>query len=170
MAYDYDKLYESTPQALGEPTQVFVDFFEKQSGAILRVLDVGCGQGRDALFIARKGHRVVGVDLSPNGIRDLVSAAIKENLDIEGIAVDITAFAPEGEFDVILIDRTLHMLPKKERLEVLERLICSVPKDGWVLIADERSNMQGFKQVFTASADTWDAELDTRGILFVKRS
>ena len=166
MAYNYDKLYESTPQALGEPTQVFVDFFERQGGETLRVLDIGCGQGRDALFIAGMGHSVVGVDLSPNGICDLINTANEKNLDIEGVVADIETFVPEGEFDVVLIDRTLHMLPEKERLEVLERLICTVPKDGWVLIADERSNIQGFKNVFAASTDAWETELEVRGNIF----
>lgn len=169
MAYDYDTLYRSTPEALGEPTQVFVDFFEQRRDQTLRVLDVGCGQGRDALFIARMGHRVVGVDLSPNGIRDLITAANTENLDIEGIAADIVTFVPEGVFDVILIDRTLHMLAERDRLDVLERLIRAVAKGGWVLIADERSNMQGFKDVFGACADAWDTELDARGTLFLRR-
>jgi cyclopropane fatty-acyl-phospholipid synthase-like methyltransferase len=52
-------------------------------------LDVGCGQGRDALFIAIKGHRVVGMDISANGIRDLKDVASRENLPIEGIVADI---------------------------------------------------------------------------------
>lgn len=170
MAYDYDKLYGSTPQALGEPTQVFVDFFERNAAESLRVLDVGCGQGRDALFIARRGHSVVGVDLSPNGIRDLNEAANKENLAIEGVVADISAFDPVGEFDVVLIDRTLHMLPEKDRLDGLARLIAAVPHGGWVLIADEVSNMRGFKDVFAASEQTWETVLDTGSSLFLQRS
>ncbi len=170
MGYDYDKLYRSTPQALGEPTQVFVDFFVRNAAQTLRVLDVGCGQGRDALFIARKGHSVVGVDLSPNGVRDLRNAAKRENLDIEGVAADILTYLPEGQFDVLLIDRTLHMLPETERLAVLERLIRYVAKGGWVLIADERSNIQGFKDVFTANPEIWETELEARGILLLRRS
>ena len=170
MAYNYDALYGSTRQALGEPTQVFVDFFERQKGKTLRVLDIGCGQGRDAVFIARMGHNVVGVDLSPNGIRDLINAAIKEDLDVEGVVADIETFVPKGEFDVVLIDRTLHMLPKKERLDVLKRLIGTVPKGGWVLLADERANMQGFKDVFAASGEVWETELDTGGTIFLRHS
>lgn len=169
MAYDYDALYETTPQALGEPTRIFVEFFERQKGVALRVLDIGCGQGRDALFIARMGHHVTGVDISPHGIRDLTEAASSENLDIEGHAADIVSFVPEGLFDVILIDRTLHMLPEKERLEVLERLIGFVPKGGWVLIADERVNIKGFKNVIAASAEVWTTELEAGGNLFLRR-
>lgn len=169
MAYDYDKLYGSTPQALGEPTSIFVDFFEQRNEKALRVLDVGCGQGRDALFIARLGHSVVGVDLSPNGIRDLLAMARQESLAIEGIAVDIIEFAPDGDFDVILIDRTLHMLPEKDRLEVLTRLVQNVRSNGWLLISDERSNIQGFRDVIAANSGTWKSELDTRGNLFLQR-
>ncbi|WP_371225039.1 class I SAM-dependent methyltransferase [Roseovarius sp. 2305UL8-3] len=170
MAYNYDKLYGSTPQALGEPTSVFVEFFQGLTGASLRILDVGCGQGRDALFIARMGHRVVGVDLSPNGIRDMVAAAERENLQVEGIVADITSFVPEGTFDILLIDRTLHMLPKDAQPETLGRLIRSVSETGWVLIADERSNMEGFKRVFANSPVAWSAELDKGGTLFMRRS
>lgn len=147
MAYDYDKLYGSTAQALGDPTQIFVDFFAQHSGTPLRVLDVGCGQGRDAIFIARHGHSVVGVDLSPNGIRDLTQAATDENLDITGITADLTTYTPDGTFDVVLIDRTLHMLAKDDRLAALTRLIPTVVENGWVLIADEKSNMPGFQTV-----------------------
>ena len=65
MAYNYDKLYGETPDALGPPTRVFVDFFASYRQQNARVLDVGCGQGRDALFIARQGHSVVGVESVP---------------------------------------------------------------------------------------------------------
>lgn len=83
MGYDYDKLYGETRDALGPPTKAFVDFFDRLETKQARVLDVGCGQGCDALFIARAGHRVVGVDLSPNGIRDLTEAARREGLHIQ---------------------------------------------------------------------------------------
>ena len=116
------------------------------------------------------GHSVVVIDLSPNGIRDMVDAANKENLCIERVVANIVSFVPKGEFDVVLIDRTLHMLPKKERLDVLERLIGTVPKGGWVLLADERANMQGFKDVFAASVEAWETELDAGGTIFLQRS
>ena len=169
MGYDYDKLYRETPDALGKPTRVFVDFFNRFGVKNARVLDVGCGQGRDALFIARMGHRVVGVDLFPNGIRDLLNAAARENLNLKGVVSDIKTFVPNEGYDVVLIDRTLHMLPEKTRLEVLDRLVGSVQSGGWLLIADERSNMAGFKDVIAANSDVWETELDTRGCLFLRR-
>ncbi|MEJ6388078.1 class I SAM-dependent methyltransferase [Gymnodinialimonas ulvae] len=132
MTYDYDELYGETRDALGEPTSIFVDFFDRLEQQDVLVLDVGCGQGRDAIFIARKGHRVVGVDISRNGIRDLKDVAARENLSIEGVVADVAAYEPDGSFDIVLIDRTLHMLPRQARLSTLKTMLDHVSsKDGF---------------------------------------
>ncbi|MFK7838513.1 MAG: class I SAM-dependent methyltransferase [Sulfitobacter sp.] len=170
MAYVYDKLYGETPHALGQPTQIFVDFFERFEKTNLRVLDVGCGQGRDALFIARLGHNVVGVDASANGIRDMRACAKREGLSIEGSVQDIRSFIPSGLFDVILIDRTLHMLTRDERCSTLTRLLEHVETAGWILIADEASNIADFKAVFAGNGPSWSIELQKKGYLFARRS
>jgi len=169
MATNYDKLYGSSANALGAPTEVFVDFFHQQTQPQLRVLDVGCGQGRDALFIARLGHVVVGVDLSPNGISNLSKAANRENLPITATVADITTYTPTGSFDILLFDRTLHMLPQAQHLAVLSRLIEYASDGSWVLIADERSNMAGFKSVFDADRHDWETTRDGKGYLFLHR-
>lgn len=169
MTYDYDKLYGETPEALGAPTGRIVAFFDAVEGPGLRVLDVGCGQGRDALFVARRGHTVVGVDLSPNGIRDMVAGAQREGLAVEGVVADITRFEPEGAFDIVLIDRTLHMLTRADRLAVLGRLLDHVVPGGWVLIADEPSNMADITAVLADHVASWRAEVAIRGYLFARR-
>lgn len=169
MVYNYDKLFSETPDALGKPTQVFVDFFDRFEQENSRVLDIGCGQGRDALFIARQGHSVVGVDISPSGIRDLIATATRENLSVQGVVADITVYKPEGKFDVILADRTLHMLCEEARLAVLQQLLDHVDTDGWVLIADEAMNIGGFERVISSHQFSWKRELSKRGYLFVRR-
>ena len=170
MATDYDKLYCETPNALGEPNTAIVKFFEEFGLPSARVLDVGCGQGRDALFIARLGHKVVGVDASPNGIRDLTITANRERLTLEGVVADITAYNPEGNFDVVLFDRTLHMLPTEQRLNALEKLLSHVEKKGWILIVDEASNISGFEGVFSSDRSNWTTQFSKRGYLFVQRT
>lgn len=170
MTYNYDKLYGETPNALGQPTAIFVDFFEQLGPEHRRVLDIGCGQGRDALFIARLGHSVVGVDMSQNGIRDLHACAARESLPIEGIVADITSYQPNGLFDVILIDRTLHMLARDERCSVLGKLLDHVDGHGWLLIADEASNIGDFKAVVAAHGAAWRIAVQKRGYLFAQRS
>ena len=168
MAYDYDALYATNPDALGAPTAAFVSFFETFEATGARVLDVGCGQGRDALFIARLGHGVVGVDMSVHGVRDLATAAKAENLAVTGDVADITDYTPDGMFDVVLIDRTLHMLPDDDQRAVLTTLIRHVAANGWLLIADEASNMQRFRDVLSQSAQNWEITKDGKGFLFAQ--
>lgn len=170
MAYDYDKLYGETRDALGKPTSVFLDFFDRLDQQNVCVLDVGCGQGRDAIFIAKKGHHVVGVDISPNGIRDLKDLAIRENLPIDGVVADIATYKPSRTFDIILIDRTLHMLALPTRLAVLKTMLDHVNESGWLLIADEASNIEEFEVAHSTHVANWTTELSQRGYLFLRRS
>lgn len=169
MAYDYDKLYGETRDALGQPTSNFVEFFHQYRRDQARVLDVGCGQGRDALFIARQGHAVVGLDISPNGIRDLTTVARQENLAIEGVVADIATYTPEGTFDVVVVDRTLHMIAKPARLGVLNTLLGRVRESGWLLIADEPSNIKDFEALISRHDIDWQTNLSKRSYLFLNR-
>ncbi|UWQ77989.1 class I SAM-dependent methyltransferase [Leisingera sp. S132] len=170
MAYDYDKLYRETPDALGAPSPAFTAFFEQLDAQGLDVLDAGCGQGRDALFIARLGHRVTGIDLSPHGIRDMLAAAQRENLAVTGIAADLAAWAPDCGYDILLFDRTLHMLTAPQRRDLLTRCLPHVRPGGWVLISDEKRNLEDFRQLFARQPGTWRTGKDSRGLLFMQRA
>ena len=169
MAYDYETLYRETPDALGPPSKPFVDFFATQKDRRLAVLDIGCGQGRDALFIARLGHEVRGVDIAPSGIADLNRAAEAEGIPARGIVADIVEFRPEGTVDVLLLDRTLHMLDEEQRLSVFVRLVDHVAPGGWVLISDEKPNIPGFRQVLADHRADWRTVHEKAGWLFVQR-
>lgn len=169
MATDYEKLYQKTRHALGEPTNIFIKYFETYLISKARVLDVGCGQGRDALFIARLGHRVTGVDIAPSGIDDLIESARKENLTITGEVADLVAYNPDGQFDVVLIDRTLHMLPEGDRYAVLDRLSDHVRTGGALLIADEKSNIAGLLSVLKQSGSHWSRTYEQNGYLFLTK-
>lgn len=170
MPTDYEKVYCGAKRALGEPTKEFVTFFETLARSRLRVIDVGCGQGRDALFIARLGHSVVGIDQSPTGISDLLADAEAEGLHVQGFVSDIRSFEPAGMYDVLLIDRTLHMLDASERPAVLARYLDRVEAGGYVLIADERSNIPMFEAVLEADRRNWQLVKRRRGYLFAREA
>lgn len=169
MGTDYELFYRENRHGLGEPTKEFIAFFDayEQTGAT--VLDVGCGQGRDALFIARRGHFVFAVDISPSGVGDLQKDAAAESLAIDAEVADIRNFKSRRRFDIILIDRTLHMLTAKDREIVLQKLVTMSKPGTHVLIADERSNIPAFKATLKASRWSWSTTLERRGLLFVHR-
>lgn len=95
--YDAEGFVQGT---LGE-----CDFIEREIGAnrSRRILDVGCGTGRHAIELARRGYSVVGVDLS-----DAQLARARDKAAAAGVAVDFRrADARElsfaGEFDLALM-------------------------------------------------------------------
>jgi len=169
MATDYEQFYRENPHGLGEPTREFVTFFETYQRPEANVLDVGCGQGRDTLFVARLGHKVMAVDHSTTGIQQLQVDAEKENLKITTEVADVREVEWRGPFDVIIVDRTLHMLAPEDRIQVLSRLLGATRAGSNVLIADERRNLSKFKAVLDASKWNWEPTLERRGYLFIVR-
>ncbi len=71
-------------------------------------LDVACGAGRNALFLARRGFTVVAVDVSREGLRRLARRARSQALDVHPIQADLERFSfPADAFDLIINSRFL---------------------------------------------------------------
>lgn len=141
----YDQHYRDDAAACGAPFAEFEAFCA--SAKIGAVLDLGCGQGRDALMFARAGHRVVGVDESSVGIGQLLKIAQAEGLAIEGIVEDICAYEPQASFDVVILDRVLHMLDVKARLPLLKKAMNAVSPGGALLIAEGPKGMEPVREL-----------------------
>ena len=58
-----------------------------------KTLDLGCGQGRNALYLALKGYDVTAVDQNPNPLYALSDLAAQENLPLQIAGYDINAAA-----------------------------------------------------------------------------
>lgn len=168
---DYDKHYSKGRGQCGEPFAEFVAFFEKYDRSHARVLDLGCGQGRDSLLAARRGHEVVGVDVSEIGIAQMLEDAHAEGLDVTGIVCDVLDFRSQRRFDVVLLDRVLHLLlDDDERLACLERADRLTRKGGHILIADVPKNLPLIHGYFDNGQRGWTAIKRTKNYLFVRKS
>jgi len=72
---DYEMEFQQSENVCGEPFEEIATFFRDLEIPKAAVLDLGCGQGRDALMAARLGNRVMGVDVSETGISQMVKQA-----------------------------------------------------------------------------------------------
>ncbi len=77
----------------------------------LRLLEIGCGEGRDAVFFARNGYDVEAFDLVPDGIRKANKMAALHSVSITAFCADMLNYKPEGMYDVVFASRALHYLP-----------------------------------------------------------
>ena len=94
------------------------------------VLDLGCGTGRVALHLARRGHEVVGLDVDPELIAVLGQRAA--GLPLETVHADARDFRLEAEVALVLAPmQTLQLLDDAEdRLACLRCISAHLPPGG----------------------------------------
>jgi SAM-dependent methyltransferase len=96
-------------------------------------LDLGCGEGRNALFLARAGFRVTAVDFADVALDRLHAVAANEGLTIETICEDMFAYlALPHTFNFVVL-ANIHP-PRQERLYLYQHLNRIVAPAGWLYI------------------------------------
>jgi len=72
-----------------------------------KVIDLGCGEGRDIIYFAKNGFDVVGVDVSQPGLQKAQWWARQEGLEIEAIQASLNEFSLAEMYDVVYSSGTL---------------------------------------------------------------
>ncbi|MCL2421299.1 MAG: methyltransferase domain-containing protein [Defluviitaleaceae bacterium] len=85
------------------------------------VLDVGCGEGRNAIFLAEKGFCVDAFDISEAGVEKAKRIAAERGVSVNFICCDLVQFIFEKTYDVILSHGVLHLCEKTDRDLFIER-------------------------------------------------
>ena len=81
-----------------------------------RALDLAAGEGRHALWLARRGWRVTAVDFSAVGLEKGRRWAEQDGLTVEWVLYDVIAYRPEpGAFDLVLVAQFHPDPPDRER-------------------------------------------------------
>ena len=155
MPAKYDEYYSAQDHALGPAFEDVLAFFQNlEIGQT--VLDVGVGEGRDAIPLAQMGHRVIGIDRSSIGIEQLKNAAASQHLNIDAEVADLGTYSPTERLDIILLDRTLHMITNRiERENAFSRYLDFIQPQGHIVLIDERKSMAGFHACMDQHMDKW---------------
>ena len=112
------QLFNATEQSVfGEPAGS-VELVTKLLGSG-SVLDLGAGDGRNALYLAERGFAVRAVDLSEAGIAKLQRLARARGLEVDAEVADAASYRIEESYDVVLIVLLLQFLSEADGLRVL---------------------------------------------------
>jgi len=130
----YDKYYQ-TENLFGQPYPELIDFFSNypKKG---KLLDLGCGQGRDSIPLARLGYDVTGVDSSKVGIKQMNTIAKFENLSLKGDVADIFQFEDFRNYDFVLLDSIFHFTKKDRKKEItfLQKILMNIKNDCLLIV------------------------------------
>lgn len=107
-----------------------------------RVLDLGCGQGRNSVWLASQGHQVTGLDLSEVGIAHANELAAAVGVSVDFRAVDVVNdWEPAEQYDVVILSYL--QLPEHMRRPAHAKAVRALAPGGTlVLIAHHADNLE----------------------------
>jgi 2-polyprenyl-3-methyl-5-hydroxy-6-metoxy-1,4-benzoquinol methylase len=114
-----------------EPNRLFAaEIGELEPG---RALDVGCGEGRNAVWLAERGWSVTAVDFSDVALAKAGELAARRGVDVEWVPADVLDYEPEPEaFDLVAV---LYLqLPHVELTRVIRAAVQALAPGGTLVV------------------------------------
>jgi ubiquinone/menaquinone biosynthesis C-methylase UbiE len=106
-----------------------------------RALDLACGEGRNAVWLAEQGWRVTGVDFSDVALAKAAELAASRGVEVEWVVADVLDYEPERHgFDLVVL---LYLqLPGEELIQALRSATGSLARGGTlVVLAHDTTNL-----------------------------
>ena len=103
-----------------------------------RALDLACGAGRNAVWLAEQGWQATGVDFSDVAIDNARRLAGERGVAVEWLVADLGEWEPAADaFDLVVV-LYLH-LPAEERRSIMRRAAAALAGGGTILVVGHHS-------------------------------
>jgi len=128
----WDKYYGLTaaPESASDFAKYAQQFISKGS----KIIDVGCGNGRDARYFQNTGASVTAIDPSEIAIERCIQTSNRKINFFCGTLSDFNVKFPDEKFDSVYSRFSLHAMTEIEELEFLHSSIKMLKKEGSILI------------------------------------
>lgn len=122
-----------------EPNRFLVS--ETEDLAPGRALDLACGEGRNAVWLAERGWTATGVDFSAVGLEKAAQLAAARQVEAHWVQADLLEYRPpEHSFDLVLVFYL--QVVAAQRAPILERAAAAVAPGGHLLlVAHDAANI-----------------------------
>lgn len=137
----WDARYEAKGALWGaEPNQFLAEIAEVLEPGT--ALDLGCGQGRNSLWLASRGFEVTGLDLSSVAIEQAKAVAAELDLDASFESVDLTTWDPAGRVWDLVVLTYLHLSHERRPVVHAAARRAVAPGGRLVVIAHHLDNFE----------------------------
>lgn len=135
LRFDLQYLLGQTPWDTGVTPPEVKAFMETHDARPGRALDLGCGTGKNAVYLARHGWRAVGVDISLLAILQARWRALRTEAAVRFHRADVTDLSfLERPFDLALDIGCLHSLPTQDRAPYASEVIRLTRPGAWYML------------------------------------
>ncbi|WLR56886.1 class I SAM-dependent methyltransferase [Mesobacillus subterraneus] len=123
--FDWDQFYSDRARKIpffkNYPDENLVEYIETKKINTGKVLELGCGPGRNAIYLARNDFNVDAVDQSTEGLEWARERAKEQNVQVDFIQSNIFDFAiAEGTYDLVYDSGCFHHIPPHRRMSYIE--------------------------------------------------
>ena len=138
---DWNARYAERDLVWGEEANRFVAEELGEQAATGRALDLACGEGRNAVWLAERGWEVTAVDFSDVALERGRRLQARRGVEVDWLCEDLSNYEPPtGAFGLVLISYL--QLPGAERRSVLERAAPALVSGGELfMIGHARCNL-----------------------------
>ena len=114
---EYEKKYEGREYYWGiTPNRLCYEIMKlKPPVNSYKVLDIGCGEGKDAVFLAKNGYIVSAFDAAEKGLEKARELARLHHVDVNFFQADINEYELSDEYDIIFSSGVFHYLTPNRR-------------------------------------------------------
>lgn len=129
----WNKIYSDTDGYLEKPDEIITRIVSEYP--IETSLDVGAGNGRHSIFLAREGIRVKAIDISREGLKLLSKNAASIGLNIETEVISVFDYYDSNKYDLVLsTGGALNFIDKAASIQVIQRLKNNVQDGGYMYV------------------------------------
>ncbi|MGG0515844.1 class I SAM-dependent methyltransferase [Bacillus pseudomycoides] len=131
----YSNREKGVPFFTNKPDENLVNYFEKKLINPGKVLELGCGPGRNAIYFAEKGCLVDAVDLSQESIHWATERAKEKNVNINFIYNNIFDLQiEEGTYDIVYDSGCFHHIAPHRRMSYINLVKKALKPGGYFAI------------------------------------
>ena len=122
----WDKIYDEGNPAWGKAPANILEKFTTYFPIQGKILDIGCGEGRNSIPLSKKGYEVHGIDISSTAI----DIANKKQSDCVFKCIDVFEMNTDTKYDVIIDFGLYHFVPYEFRKQYADNIYKMLSKDG----------------------------------------